>query len=386
MYFDILIIEKGDFMRILCIFLIGLFSFSAVVADMGTLSSEVNLNDMSQQKKEIAEQVAQQLNKAAFCAFLESRLSGHDSAHALVSLLNDYVAVFGDGRCSDLANGCSNFDQNIRSLKGIEGRLGEILQVRLHSPQTRSNEQIDFSKLLVAYAPKGQESHWEYIEAFDRNGTVHQLSVEEAPQRPILVVELNSREDMRAGLQLLNEQLQKAGMQRAQPSNRAGLNTGKLDYIRVNDDKEPWILGDAEMYILVNGIDTEAEKASIISQEMPYLDKDDKDYFPNQVIVVWDNYRYNACNFNVFEHDDSTNYKEIALKLIEAIGKIDPDLKALLDLGSEIIRVMPANWFTNDDDYVDVFYTMHNKEYKNYYGASNNAKITLRPYVISEGK
>lgn len=373
-------------MRILSGFLICLFSIVTISADMGILSGEVNLKDMSQQKKVIAEQIAQYLNKAPFRAFLESRLSGHESSHSLVSLLNDYVDVFGDGRCSDLASGCSSFDKGIRSVKGIETRLNEILQVRLHSPETRSADQIDFAKLLVAYAPKGEESQWQFIEAFDRDGGVHQLSVNEAPKEAVLIVELDSRADMRAGLALLNDELQKAGFQPKTSSRRAGLNTGKLDYIRVNDDQEPWLLGDAEMYILVNGIDTEASKASIISQELPYLDKEDRDYFPNQVLVVWDNYRYNACNLNVFEHDDSTNYKDIALKLMDVIGKIDPDLKALFDLASEIIKVMPGEWFTNDDDYVDVFYTMHNKEYKNYYGASRNAKITLTPYVISENK
>ncbi|BBM85662.1 DUF3103 family protein [Candidatus Uabimicrobium amorphum] len=374
-------------MRFFLILLVFVLAISSVSADIETLNADVNLNDMSEQKRVIAQQFAQQLNKAAFCAFLESRLSGHDSAHSLVSLLNDYADVFGDSRCGNLGEGCANFDRNIRRVKGIENRLQEILQVRLHATNSRASESIDFSKVLVAYEPKGQETEWKHIEAFDCDGTAHQLSVKEAPSRPVLIVELNSKADMRAGLSLLNDELRKAGLQpQKRTQNRAGLETGKLDYIRVNDDKEPWILGDAEMYLLVNGIDTEAQKASIISQEMPYLDKDDKDYFPNQVIVVWGNYRYRACNINVFEHDDNTNYKDIALKLIDVVGQISTEYKALFDLASEIIKAMPSNWFSNDDDYVDVFYTMENKEYKNYQGASRNAKITLRPYIIPEVK
>ncbi|WP_372366570.1 DUF3103 family protein [Candidatus Uabimicrobium sp. HlEnr_7] len=374
-------------MRFFSILLIFVLAISSISADMETLNTDVNLNDMSQQKRVIAKQFAQQLNKVAFCAFLESRLSGHDSNHSLVSLLNDYTEVFGDSRCGDLGQGCANFDRNIREQKGITNRLDEILQVRLHADNTRATETMDFSQMLVTFAPKGEEKDWKQIEAFDSDGNVHQLSVEKAPSRPVLIIELNSKADMRAGLSLLNDELRKAGLQPQQAlQRRAGLATGKLDYIRVNDDKEPWILGDAEMYLLVNGIDIEGDRANIISQEMPYLDKDDKDYFPNQIIVVWGNYRYQACNINVFEHDDNTNYKDIALKLIDVLGSISTEYKALFDLASEIIKVMPANWFTNDDDYVDVFYTMENKEYKNYPGASRNAKITLKPYIIPEVK
>lgn len=379
--------REGENMRFFSVLLVFVLAFSFISADMEVLSADVNLKDMSQQKRAIAQQFAQQLNKVAFRAFLQSRLSGHDSAHSLVSLLNDYAEVFGDSRCGNLGQGCANFDRNIRQVKGIENRLEEILQVRLHAANSRASEKIDFSKVLVAYAPKGQETEWKHIEAFDCDGSVHQLSVEEEPSQPVLVVELNSQADMRAGLSLLNEELTKAGLQPQKlTQNRAGLETGKLDFIRINDVKEPWILGDAEMYLLVNGIDTEANKASIISQEMPYLDDDDEDYFPNQVIVVWGNYRYRACNINVFEHDDSTNYKEIALKLIDVLGQVSTEYKALFDIASEIIKAMPSNWFTNDDDYVDVFYSMENKEYKNYPGASRNARITLRPYIIPEVK
>ena len=93
-------------MRLFSILLIFVLVIGSVSADMEILSSDVNLNDMSEQKRVIAEQFAQQLNKVAFCAFLESRLSGHDSAHSLVSLLNDYADVFGDSRCGNLGQGC----------------------------------------------------------------------------------------------------------------------------------------------------------------------------------------------------------------------------------------------------------------------------------------
>jgi hypothetical protein len=45
---------------------------------------------------------------------------------------------------------------------------------------------------------------------------------------------------------------------------------------------------------------------------------------------------------------------------------------------------MPDSWFTNDDDYVDVFYTLfEGQNYTGYMGASGNAKITLSPLTIN---
>lgn len=190
---------------------------------------------------------------------------------------------------------------------------------------------------------------------------------------------------MNAGIALLNDELQKAGLQYSAPvAQRENLEVAKLNFIRLNDDQEPWILGDAEIYMLVNGIAPEASKANVLSMELPYLSEDDKDYHPNQVVVIWKNYRYMAANINVYEHDDNTNYKEIAAYLVEKIGMVAPEYQQIFDIASQIIKLMPDEWFSNDDDFVDVFYTLEKgKTYTNYLGASKNAAITLVPYTIS---
>ena len=39
---------------------------------------------------------------------------------------------------------------------------------------------------------------------------------------------------------------------------------------------------------------------------------------------------------------------------------------------NELLKAMPDEWFTNNDDYVDVFYTLfENKDYQEYKGASS---------------
>ncbi len=59
----------------------------------------------------------------------------------------------------------------------------------------------------------------------------------------------------------------------------------------------------------------------------------------------------------------------------------EPWVSALGKVASAIIDVMPDEWYTDDDDYVDSYYTIEkNKFYTNYYGAGANAKISMSPF------
>jgi hypothetical protein len=296
----------------------------------------------------------------------------------LVSFLRETASVRSG---QYLAESAAKLDREILQAKGISRYLDTILEIRLAFPELGLPENGDF---LIAYVPSGNEKTWTEIEAFDINGTVHRLNAKEVPNQQVLVVGLNARNDVRAGISMMNDELQAAGLQ-TQVAQSRGLAVAKLNYIRLNDDQEPWILGDAEIYAMVNGISPEASKANIIALELPYLDNDGENYYPNQVLIVWDNYRYKAANINFYEHDDSTSYKEIVALLVKEIGAVVPEYQYIFEIASKIIQLMPDKWFSNDDDYVDVFYTLEmGKTYTNYQGASRNATITLVPYTISE--
>ena len=64
----------------------------------------------------------------------------------------------------------------------------------------------------------------------------------------------------------------------------------------------------------------------------------------------------------------------------------DPEVQGyamIPKLTNELLKAMPDDWFTNDDDYIDVFYTLfEGKNYTNHYGASSNAKVTIEPLTI----
>ena len=46
---------------------------------------------------------------------------------------------------------------------------------------------------------------------------------------------------------------------------------------------------------------------------------------------------------------------------------------------------MPSSWFSNDDDYVDSYYTLEkDRGYVNHVGAADDATVTLSPYQLVE--
>ena len=92
------------------------------------------------------------------------------------------------------------------------------------------------------------------------------------------------------------------------------------------------------------------------------------------------------------EHDDGTNYKDLASALLEAATAImrlipDPAVQGyaiIPQITNGIISAMPDAWFTNDDDYVDVYYTLfEGRTYHDHMGAGGNAKTSFEPLEIA---
>jgi hypothetical protein len=60
-----------------------------------------------------------------------------------------------------------------------------------------------------------------------------------------------------------------------------------------------------------------------------------------------------------------------------------PSYAVIGQVATAILQAMPAGWFSNDDDYVDSFYTIERgRTYDNHRGAANNATVTLSPYLL----
>jgi len=253
------------------------------------------------------------------------------------------------------------------------------------------------SDVLVAFVPKEDEKDWTKIKSFNLKGEEVYLDPEVEPERPVIIVELNGLESLKLRVDHMNEELQSYGLQEKMSENKirlkSGLETTKIEKIRLNDDKEPWIKGAAEIYAITSGVrgDSNSKEAEIAIVAMPYLDYKDENYYPNQIILFWDDYSYQAANIQLYEQDSNYNYKELVGIIVDGVFEItgiltaEPWVSALGKIASAIIQAMPDNWYSDDDDYVDSYYTvMKDQSYTNYYGAANNAKITMKPFFISE--
>ncbi|MFA1562349.1 DUF3103 domain-containing protein [Aliivibrio fischeri] len=289
--------------------------------------------------------------------------------------------------------------------RGLEKYTDELLELRLADPSMLARWQAGQSPLF-AFEPEGAESEWQYIEAYDIDGNLHYLDVYDVPEQPVLVVDTNNREELKAGLALMRDEFK--ALQSSEPSEKvkpapyamlrsaAGpteINTTILKKIQLKDDHEPWISGKAEIYAIVSGVSPSRDEPTIDVIEMPYLDYAEQSYPANQIMVFWDRYRWGAADIILMEQDDKTDYKQLAQTILKAASDFlatipDKEAQAYLiipQMTSAIIALLPDDLFVNDDDFVDVFYTiMKDTEYTEHSGAGNNATADFAPLIIQK--
>lgn len=291
----------------------------------------------------------------------------------------------------------SKYNNMITDLKGLNYDNANLIQLRL-ADKTMIDKLHQGQMPLFAFEPAGNDKYWQSIEAFDTHGNVHYLDVVNLPSNPTFIIELDSKKTFTAGMSVMKSIFSKNNTQSKNQTNTIARNeeqpisTSVLKKIRLNDDEEPWISGDAEIYAIVTGVNPSRDEPILDILDMPYLDTDNKDYHPNQIIIHWERYRWQAADMILMEQDDNTNYKTLASKFLEIVEQVmksipDPEVQGyaiIPKLTNELLKAMPDSWFTNDDDYVDVFYTLfENKYYSNQYGASGNAKVTIEPLMIN---
>ncbi|KAF7788474.1 hypothetical protein PRUB_a3152 [Pseudoalteromonas rubra] len=290
-----------------------------------------------------------------------------------------------------------------RVLKGLPQSDSNLYQLRLAS-DTMLNQWQEGETPLIAFAPKGDDKTWIHVEAYDSEGQLHLLDAQQMPQRPVLVLELDQQQVRREGLAVMQDIFSRARQtqtverfaQDMLQTNEVriqsdAISTSVLKRIRLNNDQEPWVLGKAEVYGIVTGVSPSRDEPVLDIVDMPYLDHDGTDYTPNQILIHWERYRWQAADVLLMEQDDNTNYKDLATTFLDIVTQVmrtipDPNVQGyaiIPQLTNQLIKAMPDHWFSNDDDYVDVFYTLfEGQNYSGYMGASNNAKITLSPLTI----
>lgn len=367
--------------------------------DTNQHSNAAVLVPLAQSKRQIA------LNLSRQYAQLEPVLQQNINEYQLVVDTNDILA---EAKVNTKINTqvLSQTDALIRQQKGLSA-VDHLVQLRLADQSMVSTWQQGESPLF-AFEPDGDDSQWDYIEAFDTQGNVHLLDVYTLPEQPVFVVGIDNKKAMKAGIAQMRSAFaaaQRSGIKLKKShkwlkqnaaatlsSTDKPLSTTVLKQISLSDDQEPWISGKAEVYAIVTGVSPSRDAAVLDIVEMPYLDYADTQYYPNQIMIHWERYRWAAADMIMMEHDDGTNYKALATKLIEAAEQIlkaipDPEVQGfaiIAQITNGILSVMPDAWFTNDDDYLDVFYTLQEGQYySEHSGASNNARASFEPLVIN---
>jgi hypothetical protein len=262
-----------------------------------------------------------------------------------------------------------------------------VPEVWLREPEGVS----DSAGLLVAYAPSGSDRTWTEIPAYMLGGASVTLDARQAPDVPVLVIETDGQLAMRKAIDEANLLLQRAGLQdvasKTEPLNATGIQTTRLDAIRLKDDHEPWISGAAESYAIVSGV-IGSNDPKMLVVDMPYLDTDNLTYTPNQIVVNWSNFAFQVANIQLFEHDTNTSYQDLITAIISAVGAVGtlagfPVVQAVTEIANRIIAAIPASVFSNDDDFVDTFYTIEQtRTYSGHVGAGQNATVSLSPFFV----
>lgn len=274
------------------------------------------------------------------------------------------------------------------------GRV-EVPELWLYEPDSVQGLK-SLNDILFAYAPEGDESTWKQIEAFNRFGNVVYLDPQVEPTVPVIVLETHGSFAQKYTAAQMNKLLRESGLQAAKPTKpstdfqiqAADVETTKMTKVRLADDKEPWIKGAAEIYIITSGVRNSNNDAELTIIPLNYLDHDKTDYFPNQLVLFWDDYTYNAANIQFWEDDGDTNYQALILALLDAIevaGGLagQPEVTAIAQIANMIIEAMPESFFSDDDDFVDTCYTLvKGQYYTNHFCAAANAKLSLVPFLL----
>ncbi|MFF9623736.1 DUF3103 family protein [Streptomyces griseosporeus] len=285
-------------------------------------------------------------------------------------------------------------DRRIATAKGLGAEVGPLLRLRLGDASMRSALAAGTTPWVAAAT---QDEDATTVTAYDSHGRSHTLDARKAPAHPVYVVDIDGSTALAAGLDVLTEELARYGVRSARQAAAAeqttarrspalaatgGFWTTRITAVELSDDEEPWIKGDAEIYTLVTGFGQDG-KVRVDPVDMPYLDNDGTVYRPNQILVNWSSYKYDLADAVMMEEDGSTNYHDLAQAIATALLTIT-DQGAYIPLVNAVLDAIPAEWWTDDPDYVDSWYTLARSDNGTRYGARGNGWMTVQPYYVPE--
>ncbi|MFI0928423.1 DUF3103 family protein [Streptomyces sp. NPDC021012] len=293
------------------------------------------------------------------------------------------------GAAASLAVDVAAADRSVLAAKGLDRDTGGLLTVTLTGATDSRHAP------LVAVAASDDEATT--VTAYDASGRSHTLDASRTPDMPVYVIGIDGEGAVEAGLKVLERELAAAGVttastpatapgtgtsaSAASASADTGYWTSRITSVRLNDDKEPWIKGDAEIFSIVSGFGLDG-KVRVDTVTHPYLNDEGTTYYPNQILVNWSQYKYNLADVVMMEDDGDTNYSALAKAIATALLTI-ADLGAYIPLVDPVIDALPSSFWTDDPDFVDAWYTLARETTGTRDGAAGNGRFTLDRYWVS---
>ncbi|MFF8710867.1 DUF3103 family protein [Streptomyces sp. NPDC015184] len=301
----------------------------------------------------------------------------------LGELTGGATAAAGQGLAARIAGA----DRGVAAAKGLGDGAGPLLRLGLADASMR-NRLASGSAPLVAAAPSDDDGASTFT-AYDSRGVAHELSSDRAPGRPVYLVDVDGSKAVAEGLKVIDRALRSKGLNTPAPAAgpdtlaaTSGIDTTRIDSVRISDDEEPFFKGDAEIFTLVTGFGKDG-KPRVDTVEMPYLNKADTTYYPSQVLVNWSNYKYDMADAVMMEDDGDTNYQALAKAIVTVLLTIT-DQGAYIPLADALLDAIPTNWWTDDPDYVDSWYTLARNSSGKRDGAAGNGWMSVSPYHVPE--
>jgi hypothetical protein len=351
--------------------------------------AQVDLGRLEDFRRELTLRLLDHLRDPGFRRLLASRLDPAAARIPLAPLARDWAELWPSPERDRAAAMLGDLERDLRGKLGLDGEAGALLALEVAWPE-RAPRVLDWDRALFAVRPSRSSPPPAAIEAYDSQGRLRSLDPGRQPEVPVLFAGLDRGAALAAGARVVNQGLAAAGFAApASPPQPTGpVACGKLTAIRLAESRGGWWLGDMEVYALVSGIDPTDTRPAIRMEHLPYLVRPGTDYYPNQLLVFWNGFRFNAANVQFWLHGDATNYRELLDAILKGTAAAMvagglPTLAWIPALADAIVQAMPSSWLADPDTLVDTFYTLvKDQPCQDQDGVRRNARICLVPWTL----
>ncbi|WP_165949180.1 DUF3103 family protein [Kribbella turkmenica] len=291
------------------------------------------------------------------------------------------AAQFGQ---STLASNLDGANNEALALKGLPSSVGSLLVMRLADPAMATA--LKAGTLPLVAVPADDDSGTSSVVSYDTTGREVKLPRYTRPTQPVIMIDVDVAKAMAAGADLMNKTLVEGGHGTAAATDIGtadAIPTTKITEIRLNNDHDPWFKGNSEIYTIVGGVGKDNKaKATIV--KMPYLNDEKHTYKPNQILIWWNNYKYNAVDAVMMEDDGDTNYLALAQEINKGLAGVTDKWTEYAPLVDNIMKAIPNKWWTDDPDHVEQWYTLQKNTTGQQNGASGNGWMKVVPFLVDE--